>query len=71
MRAVINPALGGRGDFQKGLWIFSLAKTSETSEWLDSCEDLLVTLSSHNVSVGNPEGSGGLTSLVGSSELVY
>lgn len=22
---IINPAFGGRGDFQKGLWIFTLA----------------------------------------------
>lgn len=51
MISVIYPALGRRGDFQKGLWIFSLAQKI----W--QVEDLLVTLSSHNISAGNPEGT--------------
>ena len=40
----INPAFGGRRDFQKACGYFHCLRTSEKSEWLDSCGDLLVTL---------------------------
>lgn len=40
----INPAFGGRRDFQKACGYFHWLRTSGKSEWLDSFGDLLVTL---------------------------
>lgn len=69
-QAIIHPALGGRGD-RKACAYFHWLRKSERSEWLHSCKDLLVTLTSHSASAGNPEGTGSRASLVGLSELAY
>lgn len=61
---IINPAFGGRGDFQKGLVDIFIGSENLGSQ---SAGDL----HPHSVSVGNPEGIGSWASLVDSSKLVY